>query len=280
MSISAIASIITDGEMISIDSRHVKTAMVLLICLCLSGISMPQSFADPRTDDLLARTGRRVEQFWEKVSSYNCREFVLREKLQKKGRAEYKQRSEFDYVAFAKVKAGALTVEEVRLPLRKDADKADMPSLLETNGFPTLLLIFHPRYQLSYRYRIEEGLDNEGSVRVRFEHIRGAGSTSAVMVQGKAYALELQGTAIIDSESGAIRQISASLMEPMKEINVEDFEVEVTYDLQRFPFESESRWLPSKAMIELRTGLQHWRNTHQYSHYKRFTVEASEAVEN
>ena len=266
--------------MISIRSHCIKLTFIPLICSFSFWISEPRSYADSRTDELLDRAGRQVEQVWEQIPAYNCREFVTREKIEKKGRVEYRQRTIFDYVAFTKINAGALTVEEVRIPLKKDADKHDMPPLLETNGFPTLLLIFHPRYQSSYRFQIDEGGLADGKlVRVRFEHIYGKGSTSAVMVQGIAYALDLQGTALIDSESGAIAQISANLVSPMKNINVEDFAAEVTYDLQRFPSESGLKWLPSKAMIELRTGRQHWRNTHLYSQYKRFVVEATEAME-
>jgi hypothetical protein len=260
--------------------RKNKFGFALSIFLCVFSIEGHRSFAASRTEEILERTGRVIEQFWEQIPSYNCRESVTREKLEKKGKVEYKQQLEFDYVAFTKEQAKALTVEEVRLPLKKNNDKLEEPSLLETSGFPTLLLIFHPRYQAGYRFHIEEDVIDDGrTVRVRFEHIRGAGSTSAVMVQGKAYALELQGTAWIDSNSGAIRKISASLMGPMRDINVEDFAAEATYELQRFPFESELRWLPSKVMIDLRTGLQHWRNTHLYSQYKRFVVEATEAME-
>ena len=255
-----------------------RAGCVFLICAAVFLMPGPPSFAGSRTDELLERTGRLVELFWEQVPSYNCRELVTREKIAKKGKVEYRQELEFDYLALTDMKNDNLAVNELRVPLKKDIEKSDPPPLLETNGFPTLQLIFHPRYQASYRYIIEEEDINRGSVRIRFEHRRGAGSTSAVMVQGKAYALELQGTAWIDNESGAIQRITASLIGPMNDINVERFAAEVTYEHLHFPSESESRWLPSKAMIELQTGLQHWRNNHVYSQYKRFTVQTEEAM--
>jgi hypothetical protein len=260
-------------------SHWIRSGIALLIGVGAGWIYLPLSLADSQTDELVERTGRQIERFWEQVPSFNCRESVTREKIEKEGKVEFKQELEFDYVALTNTRVKNLTVEELRLPMKKGIEKPDMPSLLETNGFPTLLLIFHPRYQSNYRYQVvDTGPDDKGSVCIRFIHIPGAGSTSGVMIQGKAYALELQGTAWIDSESGAVQKISAGLISPMKDINVEDFSAQVDYELRHFPSENESRWLPSRAIIELRTGLQHWRNVHHYSQYKRFIVEAQGAI--
>jgi hypothetical protein len=255
-----------------------RTGKVAL--LCMSGfltLGHPL-LASSRVGELLARTGQTVAQFWEQIPNYTCRELVTREKIEKQRKIIYKQNLEFNYLALTRMQDEGLTVEEQRLLLKKRVAKSDAPSLLETNGFPTLQLIFHPHYQTNYMFQIEEdSAENRGGIRIRFEHIRGAASTSAVMIQGRAYALDLQGTAWIDAQSGAIQKISAGLMSPIKEINVTGFTAEVTYAPQSFPLEHESRWLPSKVMIELHTGLQHWRNTHQYSQYKRFVVESREA---
>jgi hypothetical protein len=255
-----------------------KTGNAMLICVSALLILGAPVFAGSRADELLERTGRTVAQFWEQIPNYTCKESVTRAKIGKQRKILYKQDLEFNYLALIKIQDEGLTVEEQRLPLKKRPDKSDAPSLLETNGFPTLQLIFHPQYRANYRFQIEEdGGEKMSSIRILFEHIRGAASTSAVMIQGRAYALDLHGTAWIDGESGAIQKISASLMNPMSNINVESFSAEVAYERQRLPQENEYRWLPSKAMLELQTGLQHWRNIHLYSRYKRFIVETTEA---
>jgi hypothetical protein len=255
-----------------------RTGNAMLICMSVLLMLGTPAMAGSRTDELLERTGRMVAKFWEQIPNYSCSEFVTREKIEKQKKILYKQDLEFNYLALTKLQEQGLMLEEQRLLLKKRIGKSDAPSLLDTNGFPTLQLIFHPQYQANYRFQIEEdGAENRGSIPVRFEHIRGAASTSAMMIQGRAYALDLQGTAWIDSESGAIEKISASLMKPMNDINVASFSAEVTYERQNFPSENESRWLPAKVMIELQTGLQHWRNIHRYSQYKRFVVESMEA---
>ena len=259
--------------------RIIRAGIFLLICANLPGFSGPSCFAGSRLDEVLARTGRMVEEFWNQIPYFDCRELVTREKVEKKGKVEFRQKLEFDYVALTRFHDGELTVEELRLPLKKAGPETDVPPLLETNGFPSLLLIFHPRYRPDYRFQMEDaGLDIKGSLRIRFEHISGADSTSAVMIQGKAYALDLQGIALIDRESGAIQKISASLISPMKDINVDAFAAEVTYELRHLSSDPEPRWLPSKAMIDLGTSSQHWRNVHLYSAYRRFVVEAQEVA--
>jgi hypothetical protein len=165
-------------------------------------------------------------------------------------------------------------VEELRLPQRTSAEKPNQPALLSTNGFPTLLLIFHPLHQSNYRFQMEADNGEDGVWCVRFEHIPGMRSTSAVMIQGRIYPLDLQGMARIERDTGTILNISARLIAPMKDINIEDFRIEVTYKPQTFSTELAVRWLPSKTVIELETALQHWRNIHSYSQYRRFDVQA------
>ena len=227
---------------------------------------------------LLERTGRMVELFWEQVPSFTCTEFVTQEKLGKKGKTEYQSDSIYDYLALTRAAQEALVIEELRLPRKIDADKPDKPALLSTNGFSTLLLIFHPLYRANYRFNVEPGGTGEKTVRVRFEHIPGERSTSALMIRDRIYPLDLQGTAWVDPGSGEVSKISARLRVPMKDINVEDFRIDVVYKPQSFPSEPEARTLPARAVIEVHTALQHWRNTHSYSQYKRFSVESAERI--
>jgi hypothetical protein len=274
---SAIVSTIAGNEMMHPGPRVPSAGLALFVLTALFLARSETPFAQPSKDELLARTARYVEGYWEQISLFDCKETVTREKAEKTGKVNFKQKLEYDYLALPKLRDKNLTVEEVRLPLQKNAGKITPPPLLETNGFPTLLLIFHPRYQANYTFEIEEGAKDK-SVSIRFAHISGADSTSAVMIQGTAYALELHGTASIDENSGAIQRISASLINPMSDLNIENFSADVSYELFHLPFESEYRWLPSKAIIQVQSKLQRWRNIHQYSAYKRFTVEAEGVI--
>ncbi len=242
--------------------------------LCIFGFPC----AGQDADALLERTGRTVELFWEQVPSFACTEAVIQEKIGSKGRIEYQLDSVFDYLALTRATEENLMIEELRLPRRQQVKKENKTSLLSTEGFPTLLLIFHPLYQGNYRFRIETGNEEDGALRIRFEHVPGMRSTAALTIMDRIYPLELQGTAWVDAETGAIRKISAGLVAPMKNINIENFRIEVHYKPQNFQSDPETVWLPSRAVIEVQTALQHWRNTHIYSQYKRFSVQSEAKI--
>jgi hypothetical protein len=249
------------------------------LCIALLWLSVSQAVAASQLEELLGRTGRTVELFWQDVASFACTELVTQEKFGERGKKEYKKESNFDYLALAKTFEGALTVEELRMPKKKNSDKVNKPAVLATNGFPTLVLMFHPKYQSSYRYQIEPASERDGKlICVRFEHIPGTESTCALALQEKIYPLDMQGTAWIDNETGVIQKISARLSAPMKDINIHEFSVEVIYKPQSFHPEPETKWLPSTVAIDLHTARQHWRNTHHFSQYKQFTVQSSQSV--
>jgi hypothetical protein len=235
--------------------------------------------AGTRLDEVLQQTGQRVELFWQQVPFFTCTESVRQEKLKKKGKVEYKEDSVFDYLAMTKVLDGDLTVEELRLLQKAAKDKPDKPPLLKTNGFPTLLLIFHPQYQASYRYQLEpEGSENDKLLRIGFEHIPGMRSTCALKLKDRIYPLDLRGTAWIDKETGFIQKITAGLVAALKDINIEAFNIEVTYKPQSLSSDPELKWLPSTAVVDVQTARQEWRNIHSFSEYKKFSVEAKEST--
>ena len=253
-----------------------KLSMSVIVFLWAGWMAQwTRAASPPPIQEVLQKTGRFVENYWQEISLFTCNEMVTQEKLAKKGKLEFRQDSRFDYLALAKQHEEDLTIEEVRLPKKLPPNKPNKPSLLNTNGFPSLLLVFHPLYQSNYHYDfIQGGSDKE--VWIRFEHILGTPSTSALLLRKRIYSLDMQGTAVIDVESGAIIKLDASLAAPMKEINIEALNVEVNYKPQNLLSETDGRWLPSSAVIEIQTALQRWRNIHRFSDYKRFTVKSEE----
>ncbi len=247
------------------------------LTLCIGMLwATPESSASS-LDELLERTGRKVELYWQQIGSFTSTESVTQEKLGKKDKIEFRKETFFDYLALTRAVEDALVAEELRVPQRKELYKPNKPSVLSTNGFPTLLLIFHPKYQHNYQYQIETG-NSEGNnlIRVQFEHIPGTPSTCALALRDKIYPLELKGIAWIDAATGAIHKMTASLIAPMTDINIQAFDIEVEYQPQSFPSDPDAKWLPSTVAVDVRTALQHWRNTHLFSQYKRFTVQASD----
>ena len=118
----------------------------------------------------------------------------------------------------------------------------------------------------------QNGIGGDGLAQVSFEQVAGRPSTCALTLKDRIYPLSLKGVAWIDRETGIIRRIKAGLISPLKDINIQSFDIDVVYKSQVFSSDKEMKWLPSIATIDVRTELQRWRNIHLFSKYKRFTV--------
>jgi hypothetical protein len=53
---------------------------------------------------------------------------------------------------------------------------------------------------------------------------------------------------------------------------------EVEFAPVRFGKELSKAWFPREATVDVETARQHWRNTHIFSDYKRFSVNVEEQV--
>ena len=121
-------------------------------------------------------------------------------------------------------------------------------------------------------------LDGIRSARISFRHLPGTRSTAVLRMNGADYPLDLQGTAWIDLQSGEIRKITASLMSPMKDLNLRQFSSDVKYTPVQFSSSSEQYWLPSEASIYVETPYQRWHNQHRFMDYKLFSVNTESKV--
>ncbi len=256
------------------------TAISILTLVMMGAHSMQLPAArgvagsDLQLEEVLAHTRRSVESFWQKISSVTCTETLTQQKIGKKGKVEFKHDSVSDYLLITHRKGSDLNLEESRL-VKKNVDKSKERPLLTTNGFSTLLLVFHPRYRDSYRFYLDgdDLIDGKRLIRVRYEHVAGTPSTSALELRGRVYPLDMEGVAWIDPDTQAIRRVKAELKAPMDDLNLKAFYAVVDYRPQRFASSSEVFWLPSTAAIDIETARQHWRNVHRFADYKRFSVE-------
>jgi hypothetical protein len=248
------------------------TVIVLLCCASLAQASSVQA--------VLRGTGKAVERFWEQFSAINCAEQITQVKLNQKGKPVSRQESSFDYLALMRIADGELSVDESRVSQRSSGNAKDTP-LLVTSGFSTLLLVFHPHFQNSFEYSepSEESLDGKKTWRVDFRHVRGGRTPSCLRLRGRDYPIEWSGTAWIEPESGSILRITAGLQSSMEDLGLRALDAEVRYGPVRFTDAPEEYWLPAIATIEARTPLQHWKNVHRFSNYKRFSVSTSERTE-
>jgi hypothetical protein len=254
--------------------------IVVLLLVCLAVHPAVAAGHDP--DDLLNRTGEQVSKFLGQFSEVKCTEKVTQEKLGKEDKVELKEESTYDYLVILTNTGGELSLDESRLAVHEAKMDKKNTSLLVTNGFATLFLVFHPYYAGSFRFTAQgdELVGGHLLSKISFQHVRGTRSIAALALRGKEYPLEVSGTAWVDPQTAVITKIVAEIGDSMQDVGLKTLRSEVEYAPVPFRGMKETYWFPSQATVEVETPRQHWRNTHLFTDYKRFSVDTEEQVAN
>src|SRR5713226_6622696 len=261
-------------------------SLVRTLCLSIGIAALCVVFpargaADDQLDAVLERTGKQVSSFLDLMSEMNCTERVLQEKLADNGKVVEKEASTFDYLIILSTSDGDLNLVESRIaPGDAKQQKKPRAPLLISNGFSTLFLVFHPYYASSFQFsrQGEEFLNGRRLTKIHFQHIPGTRSPAALAVRGREYPLDLNGTAWIDGATGIIAQLTGNVDSGMEDVGLRTLHSELRFAPVTFHDSPESFWLPGEATVEVETRHQHWRNTHRFSDYKRFSVNTKEQI--
>ncbi|HXH50707.1 MAG TPA: hypothetical protein VNM47_15300 [Terriglobia bacterium] len=226
---------------------------------------------------LVDSVSQAVTTFLGELSNVECTEAVSQTRLKEHGKIEFAENSIYDYLVLAESNGGELSLAESRLAKQEPRKTTRLP-LMVTNGFSTLLLIFHPEYRSGFEFKQLEDEEADGTAyaRLAFRHIPGMRSTAALMVRGREYPLDLQGVVWIDKGTGEIRKISAGLESPMEDIGLRAMHTEVVYAPVKFQETSNIYWLPQTATIDVESLHEHWRNVHHFTDYRQFSTSAKE----
>ena len=248
----------------------------------MHGTNVVHSLEAERLDDLLNRTAAQTAAFLDQFSNVKCTEQVRQEKLRGDGRVELKEDSTYDYLVIMTNNGGELNLAESRLPLREAKQDRKNTSMLLSNGFATLFLVFHPYYSAAFAFTLagEELVGGKTFAKVSFQHISGMKSPAALALRGREYPLELSGTAWIDPQTGAIAKIEAGIAATLQDVGLKTLSSEITFAPLKFADSKQEYWFPSQARVEVETPRQHWRNLHQFSSYQKFSVSTEEQVTN
>ena len=256
--------------------RRFTVLFPLLLAICFG---MPAAAESPA--DLLAHTRQQVTTLVDQFSEVKCTEQVTQEKFKRDGKTEFKEESTYDYLVILTNADGELTLDESRLPVHQaKAENKKNVSLLVSNGFATLFLVLHPYYEASFQFTDLglESVNGRALQKFKFQHVRNMRSPAALALRGREFPLELSGTAWIDPQSGNLARIIAGVEQGLGDIGIKSFRSEVEFAPVSFRDVKESYWFPKAATVEVETPRQHWRNTHRFTDYKRFSVSTEEKV--
>jgi hypothetical protein len=259
---------------------RVVTVLLPLAGLCFAGTSSAAAPDAQRLGDLLNRTADQTAVFLDQFSDVKCTEQVLQEKLGKDDKVERKENSTYDYLVILTNSGGELNLSESRLPVHEAKRDRKNTSMLLSNGFATLFLVFHPYYSAAFTFTLagEELLDGRMLEKVSFQHVPGMKSPAALALRGREYPLELSGTAWIDPQTGSIAKIEAGIADTLQDVGLKMLSSEIDFSPLKFADSKQAYWFPTQARVEVETPRQHWRNLHQFTAYKKFSVSTEEQV--
>jgi hypothetical protein len=261
-------------------TRHLQRKawiVVALAELCFAGNVTPLPDAQILSR-ILQRTGDQTSAFLDQFSDVRCTEHVRQEKLGRDDKVELRQESTYDYLMILTNAGGELTLSESRLPLHEAKRDRKNTSMLLSNGFATLFLVFDPHYAEAFKFNLagEEEIGGRRLDKVTFEHVLGMKSPAALALRGREYPLELFGVAWIDPESGAIAKIEAGVQDTLQDIGLKSLRSEIEFAPLPFAGSKPVFWFPVRATVEVQTPRQHWRNLHRFTEYRKFSVSTEE----
>src|SRR6202035_3658591 len=234
-----------------------RTAALVLAGVLLTGLGFAANpaTASPdaqRLNDLLTRTSSQTSIFLDQFSEVKCTEQVRQEKLGKDNKVELKEDSTFDYLVILTSAEGELNLSESRIPLREARRDRKNTSMLLSNGFATLLLVFPPYYADAFRFTLagEEVIGGRIWEEISFQHVPGMKSPAALALRGREYPLELSGTAWIDAQTGSIAKIEAGIADTLQDVGLKALNSEIDFAPVPFSDSKQVYWFPTQARVE------------------------------
>ncbi len=103
-------------------------------------------------------------------------------------------------------------------------------------------------------------------------------SPAALALRGREYPLELSGTAWIVPQTGTIARIEAGIDDTLQDVGLKSLRAEIEFAPLPLADPKLVYWFPARASVEVQTPRQHWRNLHQFTDYKKFSVATEEKV--
>jgi hypothetical protein len=230
------------------------------------------------TSTAIDQAQRQITAYLDKLADLHCTESVTQQKLAGNGHVEATERASYDYLIMMSGSGEQFQLNESRVEPAATRDKHPQLPMLITNGAATVLLVFHPYYRNSFTFEAgnEETVNGRPAIPVHFAHISGRRTPVALALRGRDYPLELQGTAWLDSQSGEVVKVEASLLHDMSDVGLSSLNIHVEYKSGNPNKEVGTLTLPALAVVDVTTPRQHWRNTHVFDNYRGFSTDAEQ----
>jgi len=230
-------------------------------------------------EDILARTGGCVEEFFANMTNTASREQVHQERLRKDGKVTDALDQEFMYIMLADSGGEGLGIKEYRsTESGRDTTMGGLKhGFMLTSGFASVPSLFHPanRKGADFRYLGRQGIDGRETDVVAFAQKSESARAMTRFITDKGSSLILvHGLAWIDVETSRILRLSTYLLNPLPEVRLQKLSTEIRFHGIEFAGIDEPLWLPEQVGISVDWRGRLLRNHHRYSDFKIFNVES------
>ena len=277
----ALILVLLAGQSLPSGGRSVEAKPVFdNASLAQSSKEVPAEGASPcPMDKILSRTGRRLDEFVLNVNQITATEVLVHERLDKDGKPKKRERRKFNYVVLVgRTRHGEITIDEFRNGM---PGNFGFPGEMAATGMPALALAFHADHQSEFEMTCE-GLKTWHNREVWPVHFRQKKSEPSRMCQiragGKAYAVPLLGTAMIDSQSYQIVHLESDLVAPIPEIRLVSEHQVLDYGPVWFERDNLTLWLPHEADIVLDSNGKRFHQRHTFSDFRLFAVDYGQQI--
>lgn len=255
--------------------RKVCPALLAAFCLLMPGVAIAESVP---TATAIDQAQKQITAYLDKLADLHCTESVTQEKIAPNGHVEATERAKYDYLIMMSGSGDEFQLNESRIEAATAHNKPSQLPMLVTNGVATVLLVFHPYYRNGFTFEAEneETVNGVSTIPVHFTHIAGRRTPAALALRGREYPLELQGTAWLDSHSGEVVKVEASLLHDMSDVGLRSLQIHVDYKRLDPNRDVGPLTLPAMAVVDVTTPRQHWRNTHVFDNYRGFSTDAEQ----
>ncbi len=248
---------------------------------CVRAVPELKKLQPARTQEelpaLLDKVGQNVATLFSSIPSTSSREKVIQEILRPDGSVRERSYEEFYYLVLADPVKDATGFKEYRTD-KKGKSTGLATRYLITQGFASMSLTFHPRFQSDSRFRYlgRQVMDKRETEVVAFAQKPTAGEGSTFVTSGKVTVLLVQGVAWIDPATYQIIRLRTGLLVPHGEINLRREDTDIRFGEVSFKEAAARLWLPRRIVVETEWQGVTSRNIHVYSDFKLFSVETEQ----
>jgi hypothetical protein len=243
---------------------------------------------EPVTDQaqltpILDAVGAKIIDMIKDFPNTSSLEEIHQEKIGHRGDVSDAQDQKFRYLCVVPAQAWGPGFVEYRSDLSgtEALPRGLAEGFMLTKGFASTELIFHPSYrsESTFHYLGQQKVDGRNTYVVAFAQIPGKAHLTGNFRRGQSTVVTYsQGLAWIDSASYQIIRLHTDLLAPLPEIKLDREAMNIEFNEVHFKALKDSFWLPHEVSVTLNWNGKELRNTHDYSDFKVFNVDASQKI--